>query len=94
MFFVNLIAFSFLFVLLCMPMLVLLILVDFVKGGRTKRAFVSFMESKYPVMSIENRQALTDRYSRHFIVAGLVWAAIFLAASYTAPQWFFPLFEG
>ena len=86
----NLMGISLAIALFFSPFVVALVVADFMNGGRSKKAFTDFVERRYPIMSVEKRDALTSRLARHFVIAGFVWILILLAASYTAPSWLFP----
>ena len=90
MIFVNLVGVSLVIALFCSPFVVTWIVADFMNGGRSKKIFMDFVERRYPIMSIEKRDALTSKLARHFVMAGVVWILILLVASYTAPSWLFP----
>ena len=90
MIFVNLVGISLVIALFFSPFAVAWVVVDFMRGGRSKKVFMNFVVRQYPIMSIEKRDALNSRLARHFVMAGVVWILILLVASYTAPSWLFP----
>lgn len=90
MIFVNLMGLLLSIALFFSPFVTIWILVDFIGGGWSKKAFASFFERRYPIMSVEKRDALTSSLARNFVIGGFIWLFILLVASYTAPSWFFP----